>query len=230
MAFNEKNLLPEYRLNVGKPGSSYTFSIAERIGLSKELIDRAKELVDENHFTLDKLLNRTEQDLRQLEARDKDLQKLIKENEVLKKSMQQQIDKEKHLQQVELLKHQNQVAQEKLVYVKDMERKLKQIVLDWRRADADQDKKQLMKNMHALLFNQKEKQVTEKKQKKLDARFVALTDEPTIGAMVLMKQNNKVGVLAAIRGKKAIVNLGAMPLQVNLEDLVVVREKIQEQQ
>jgi DNA mismatch repair protein MutS2 len=230
MAFNEKNLLPEYRLNVGKPGSSYTFSIAERIGLSKDLIDRAKELVDENHFTLDKLLNRTEQDLRQLEARDKDLQKLIKENEVLKKSMQQQIDKEKHLQQVELLKHQNQVAQEKLVYVKDMERKLKQIVLDWRRADADQDKKQLMKNMHALLFNQKEKQVTEKKQKKLDARFVALTDEPKIGAMVLMKQNNKVGVLAAIRGKKAIVNLGAMPLQVNLEDLVVVREKIQEQQ
>jgi DNA mismatch repair protein MutS2 len=225
-----KNLLPEYRLNVGKPGSSYTFAIAERIGLSKELIDRAKELVDENHFTLDKLLNRTEQDLRQLEARDKDLQKLIKENEALKKSMQQQIDKEKHQQQVELLKHQNQVAQEKLVYVNDMERKLKQIVLDWRRADADQDKKQLMKNMHALLFNQKEKQVTEKKQKKLDARFVALTDEPTIGAMVLMKQNNKVGVLAAIRGKKAIVNLGAMPLQVNLEDLVVVREKIQEQQ
>jgi DNA mismatch repair protein MutS2 len=111
-----------------------------------------------------------------------------------------------------------------------MERKLKQIVLDWRRADADQDKKQLMKNMHALLFNQKEKQVTEKKQKKLDARFIALTDEPTIGAMVLMKQNNKVGVLAAIRGKKAIVNLGAMPLQVNLEDLVVVREKVQEQQ
>jgi len=230
MAFNEKNLLPEYRLNVGKPGSSYTFSIAERIGLSKELIDRAKELVDENHFTLDKLLNRTEQDLRQLEARDKDLQKLIKENEALKKSMQQQIDKEKHQQQVELLKHQNQVAQEKLVYVKDMERKLKQIVLDWRRADADQDKKQLMKNMHALLFNQKEKQVTEKKQKKLDARFVALSDEPTIGAMVLMKQNNKIGILAAIRGKKAIVNLGAMPLQVNLEDLVVVREKIQEQQ
>ena len=229
MAFNEKNLLPEYRLNIGKPGSSYTFSIAERIGLSKELINRAKELVDENHFTLDKLLNRTEQDLRQLESRDKELQKLIRENEALKKSMLQQIDKEKHQQQVELLKYQNQVAQEKIVYVKDMERKLKQIVLDWRRADADQDKKQLMKNMHALLFNQKEKQVTEKKQKKLDSRYVALEDEPVVGALVLMKQNNKVGVLAEIRGKKAIVNLGSMPLQVNLEDLVAVREKVQPQ-
>ncbi len=225
MAFNEKNLLPEYKLNIGKPGSSYTFSIAERIGLPKELISRAKELVDENHFTLDKLLNRTEQDLRQLESREKDLQKLIRENETLKKTLHQQIDREKHRQQVELLKHQNLIAQEKLVYVKDMERKLKQIVLDWRRADGDDDKKQLMKHLHALLFNQKEKQVTEKKQKKLDSRYTALPDEPTIGALVLMKQNNKVGLLAEIRGKKAIVNLGAMPLQVNLEDLMVVKEK-----
>jgi DNA mismatch repair protein MutS2 len=40
-----------------------------------------------------------------------------------------------------------------------------------------------------------------------------------------MKQNNKVGVLAEIRGKKAIVNLGAMPLQVNFADLTTVVEK-----
>ena len=33
MAFDEKNLRPLYKLIVGKPGSSYTFSIAERIGL-----------------------------------------------------------------------------------------------------------------------------------------------------------------------------------------------------
>ena len=63
MAFDEKNLLPLYKLIVGKPGSSYTFAIAERIGLDKRLIDRARQLVDEDHFKLDKLLNRTEQDL-----------------------------------------------------------------------------------------------------------------------------------------------------------------------
>ncbi|MBC8033750.1 MAG: DNA mismatch repair protein MutS, partial [Chitinophagaceae bacterium] len=40
MAFDEKNLLPMYKLIVGKPGSSYTFSIAERIGLDKNLIAR----------------------------------------------------------------------------------------------------------------------------------------------------------------------------------------------
>jgi DNA mismatch repair protein MutS2 len=225
MAFDEKSLLPMYKLNIGKPGSSYTFAIAERIGLSKDLIDRAKELVDENHFTLDKLLNRTEQDLRKLENREKELQKLVKENEGLKKTLTQQIDRERHAQQVELLKHQNKVSEEKLVYLKDMERKLKQIVNDWRRFTTEQDKKMLMKNLHALLFDQKEKQVKEKVKTKLDSKYREIGGVPKVGDLVLMKQNSKVGTLAEIRGKKAIVNLGAMPLQVNFADLTVVMEK-----
>ena len=126
---------------------------------------------------------------------------------------------------MELLKQQNLISQEKLVYLKDMERKLKQVVFDWRRAESDQDKKQLMKNLHALLFSQKEKQVTEKKKKKLDSRYEALESLPVVGGLVLMKQNNKIGTLAEIRGKKAIVNLGALPLQVNWDDLVAVKEK-----
>ena len=225
MAFDEKSLLPMYKLNVGKPGSSYTFAIAERIGLSKDLIDRAKQLVDENHFTLDKLLNRTEQDLRKLENREKELQKLVKENETLKKTLTQQIDRERHAQQVEILKYQNKVTEEKLVYLKDMERKLKQTVNDWRRATTEKDKQMLMKNLHALLFNQKEKQVKEKVKTKLDSKYREIGGEPKLGDLVLMKQNNKVGLLAEIRGKKAIVNLGAMPLQVNFADLTVVVEK-----
>ncbi|MCH5597879.1 DNA mismatch repair protein MutS [Niabella ginsengisoli] len=36
MAFDEKKLQPQYQLIIGKPGSSYTFSIAERIGLEKD--------------------------------------------------------------------------------------------------------------------------------------------------------------------------------------------------
>ncbi len=66
MAFDEENLQPLYKLITGKPGSSYTFSIAERIGLAQTLINRARKLVDEDHFRLDKLLNRTEQDLQHL--------------------------------------------------------------------------------------------------------------------------------------------------------------------
>ena len=67
MAFDEEKLQPLYRLIVGKPGSSYTFSIAERIGLPKQLIGRARQLVEQDHFRLDKLLNRTEQTQQQLD-------------------------------------------------------------------------------------------------------------------------------------------------------------------
>jgi DNA mismatch repair protein MutS2 len=225
MAFDEKSLMPLYQLNVGKPGSSYTFSIAERIGLSPQLIDRARQLVDEGHFSLDKLLNKTEQDLRKIEMKEKDLQRLLKENEVLKKTLNSQIEKERHAQQIELLKNQNVVSLEKLSYLKDMERKLKQIVFDWRRSEQEDDKKMLMKNMQALLFTQKDKQVREKVKKKLDSKYIEVDRDPVVGDLVLMQQNNKVGILSDIRGKKAIVNLGAMPLQVVYTDLTTVMEK-----
>ena len=52
-----------YKLIIGKPGSSYTFSIAERIGLDQRTDPTRADLVEEDHFRLDKLLNRTEQDL-----------------------------------------------------------------------------------------------------------------------------------------------------------------------
>jgi DNA mismatch repair protein MutS2 len=225
MAFDEKSLLPLYQLNIGKPGSSYTFSIAERIGLSPQLIQRARDLVEESHFSLDKLLNKTEQDLRKIELKEKELQKLLKDNELLKKNLTIQIEKEKHTQQVELLKQQNMISQDKHVYLKDMERKLKQIVFDWRRSEKEDDKKALMKNMQALLFTQKDKQVKEKAKKKLDAKYIAIESDPVVGDLVLMQQNNKIGILADIRGKKAVVNLGAMPLQVNYSDLTTVKEK-----
>lgn len=225
MAFDEKKLLPLYKLNIGKPGSSYTFSIAERIGLDPKLIARARELVDENHFTLDKLLNRTEQDLRKIEQREKELQKLLKENDVLRKEMIKVMDREKHHQEVELLKQQNRINDERMVYLKDMERKLKQVVFDWRRAQDQEDKRELMKQLHALLFVQKEKQVTEKVKKKLDARFEEIGRPAMAGDKVLMRQNSKVGILSEVRGKKAIVQFGAIPITVEYKDLVAVREK-----
>ncbi len=226
MAFDEKNLLPLYQLNIGKPGSSYTFSIAERIGLNPDLINRARQLVNENHFSLDKLLNRTEQDLRKIEQREKELQKLLKENELLKKEMTRQLDTEKHRQQVELLKQQNRITEERIVYLKDMERKLRQLVFDWRRAESDSEKREVMRQMQVLLFKQKEKQVNEKVRKKLDARYIELDDEPREGQKVLMKQNNQVGMLTEIRGKKAIVQLGVVPITVDLKDLIAVQERV----
>jgi DNA mismatch repair protein MutS2 len=225
MSFDEQHLLPLYTLSIGKPGSSYTFSIAERIGLEPRLIKRARQLVDEDHFRLDKLLNQTEQDLRKISEREAELKKLLKENERLRREMEQVMDREKHLQQVELLKQQNRITEDRIAWLKDTERKIKQAVFDWRRAETDEEKAAMMRQLHALLFRQKEQQVREKKRKKLDARYEMAEGAAMPGDKVLMKQNNQVGTLVEIRGRKAIVQLGSIPLTVEYADLDRVREK-----
>ena len=224
MQFDEVNLQPLYKLIVGKPGSSYTFAIAERIGLSPKLIDRARHLVEEDHFKLDKLLNRTEQDLQHLDKEKKQLNRLMKENEKLKKEMEHVLEKEKHQQQVELLKHQNKVAEERIAYLKDMERKLKQIVLDWKKSE---NKNEVVKNLQNLLFKQKETIVVNKLAKKVDLKYKELPVNIEVGSLVKSKKDYQVGEVKEIRGKRAIVQIGVLPMNVDLADLIVV-EKIEE--
>ena len=222
MAFDEKNLMPLYKLNIGKPGSSYTFSIAERIGLNRDLIDRARRMVHEEHFRLDKLLNRTEQDLHDLEIKEKELHQLVQENEKLKKEMKHTMDREKHDQQVELLKHQNKISEEKLAYLKEMERKLKQMVIDWRK---EEDKNKVIKNISALLFNKNEKKAAGKIKKQVESKFIELPGEIKVGEKVKMKKNHQVGQVIEMRGKKAVVKIGLLPIHVDIKDLVLVKSK-----
>jgi DNA mismatch repair protein MutS2 len=222
MAFDEKSLLPLYQLVVGKPGSSYTFSIAERIGLDKNLIKRARALVDEDQFLLDKLLNRTEQDLRRIEQKEKELQQALRENEKLKKEMQAVMDKERHRQQVEILKQQNRITEERIAWLRDMERKLKQMILEWKK---EEDKKKVIRQMEALLFRRGEQKATGKMQKKIESKYDEVGGEVKVGDKVKMKRNHQVGEVMELRGKRAVVKIGLLPMQVSLTDLVVVKEK-----
>jgi len=222
MAFDENKLQPQYKLLVGKPGSSYTFSIAERIGMDKGLIHRARQLVDEDQFRLDKLLNRTEQDLRDLEKREKELQQMVKENEKLKKEMQQVLDREKHSQQVELLREQNRITDERISYLKDMERKLKQMQIEWRK---EENKDKVIREMEGLLFKKNEQKVASRMQKKIDSKYREVGGEIKTGDTVMMKKNHQVGQVMELRGKKAVVKVGMLPMQVEVKDLVVVKEK-----
>ena len=97
-------------------------------------------------------MNRTEQDLQKIDIEKKELQHLLKENERLKKEMNLALNKEKHQQEIEKLQHQNKIAEEKFTYLKDMERRLKAMVIEWRKTE---DKANVIKMIHALLFNQK---------------------------------------------------------------------------
>ena len=171
---------------------------------------------------MDKLLNRTEQDLQHIDKEKDQLKILLKENEALKKEMQLVLHKEQHQQEMEKLKLQNNIAADKIIYLKDMERRLKAMVMEWRKTE---DKDKVVKMIHALLFQQKEKITTERQQKKLNEKFEETGGEITIGVKVKMKQNRQVGIVKEIKGKKAVLQVGVMPITVALKDLVLVKDK-----
>jgi DNA mismatch repair protein MutS2 len=208
---------------VGKPGSSYTFAIAERIGLPKNLINRARKLVDTHHFELDKLLNRTEQDLQLVQKERRDLHKQLKENEHLQKELSKTLDKEKHLQQVQVLKEQNRVTEDKFAYNKDMERQLKQIALDWKKSEK---KEEVMKNLFNLLFKKNDAIVINKLAKKVDKNFKETNAPIVVGATVKLKKNYQVGEVLELKGKRAIVKVGQLPMNIDLVDLMVVEKVV----
>jgi DNA mismatch repair protein MutS2 len=79
LEFDIKTLRPTYRLTIGLPGRSNALLIAQRLGLSQQIIDSAREEINPENLRADKLLddirkerNRTARERQKLEkARDK---------------------------------------------------------------------------------------------------------------------------------------------------------------
>ena len=136
--------------------------------------------------------------------------------------MEQVMNKERHQQQVELLRQQNKITEDRIAYLKDMDRKLKQIIIEWRKAE---DKNKVVKEIQNLLFKKDENKVVNKLQKKVDSKYNEVGGEINVGDKVKMKKNHQVGEVLEIRGRRAIVKIGLLPMQVEIKDLVVVTEK-----
>ncbi|WP_420831819.1 endonuclease MutS2 [Polluticoccus soli] len=222
MAFDEEHLEPLYQLTVGKPGSSYTFAIAQRSGLAPKIIERARQITDRGHFKLDKMLHQTEQQSQKLKEKEKEVDRLLKENERLKQNYEELTDKEKLKQHYNTLKLQNQIKKEELDYLRDMERKFKQIIHDWKKAENKQD---VIKAAENVLFRKKQIQANAAMAQKADKNYEVVGSEPQVGDLVRNKINHQVGTLKEVRDKRGIVNIGKMPFNVNLEEWIVVRKK-----
>jgi DNA mismatch repair protein MutS2 len=133
------------------------------------------------------------------------------------------LNKEKHVQQVELLKQQNKISEDRIVYLKDMERKLRQIVLDWKKST---NKNEVIQHLQDLLFKKKEQIVINKLAKKVDNKFKELVTPIEVGSLVKLKKNYQIGEVKEIRGKRAIVQIGSIPINVEIVDLVTVEKLV----
>jgi len=79
--------------------------------------------------------------------------------------------------------------------------------------------------MGALLFNKQDQKVKNKMQKKIDTRYEEVKGEIKPGDKVKMKRNQQVGEVLELRGKRAVVKIGLLPMQIDISDLVIVKEK-----
>ncbi len=84
MEFNSKTFTPEYILNTGTPGSSYTFEVAQRVGIHHHLINRARQKLDARTVAVDKLLVAVQTEKNALAAAREQLHAKLEELNALK--------------------------------------------------------------------------------------------------------------------------------------------------
>ncbi len=219
MVFDEEKLKPLFKFIMGKPGSSFTFSIAERVGIEPELIDQAKSLVKDEHYQLEHLLRETERRMHELIAKEEELakleQKYLKETERFKSLS----DREEFQRQEKMQRLQNEIKQEEIQEYKQLERKLKQLIQDWKKSE---DKEQVMKNADKLLSDQKIKRSNKALESKIDKKYRRTNKKVEKGATVLNTQNSQVGTVMDIENNMARVKIGNLPFSMDLDKLVTV--------
>ena len=80
--FNSETLQPTYKLLIGIPGASNAFAISQRLGLEKNIIDRAKNFITADHANFEKVLSELENE--RIIYRQKNLEISARQNEIEK--------------------------------------------------------------------------------------------------------------------------------------------------
>lgn len=79
MRFDEKNLVPLYLLDIGKPGSSFALEIAQKTGLPKSALEEAQQLVGKELMGFESLVRNLEKEKNELTEKVRSLEKQERE-------------------------------------------------------------------------------------------------------------------------------------------------------
>lgn len=82
--FDVATLRPTYRLLIGKPGRSNAFEIAIRLGLSPELVDKAREFLTTEQIQVEELMNNLERLQQEAEQEREESRRLRQEAELIR--------------------------------------------------------------------------------------------------------------------------------------------------
>ena len=104
--FDVEKLQPTYKLLIGIPGKSNAFAICKRLGLKKEILDKATEFMNKDDISIEELMKSIYDDKIKIEKEKENILKNSNQIELLRKSLEQEQNshKEKQLELVEKAK------------------------------------------------------------------------------------------------------------------------------
>jgi DNA mismatch repair protein MutS2 len=209
MEFDQESLCPTYRFREGVPGSSYAFELAERLGVSHSLLQRARAHVGSEKTRLESLLLELE---RQSQEQQRQILETLKEKDRLTSLVLSFEQKTLHLK-LELGTIRKKAIEEAKEIVQQAHKKVERSVKEIRESGAE---KEIVRSSRQVL-----KQLGEDLQKIIVEEQPHAEDRETIekGDIVRIRDGHEQGEVIEIQGKYAVILCRDTRVRITLSDL-----------
>ncbi|QJW91238.1 endonuclease MutS2 [Spirosoma taeanense] len=223
MRFDGEHLEPLYQLEIGRPGSSFAFEIARKIGLPKGVIDRAKEKLGNQQVNFEKLLK--ELDIEKRVFSEKNLEISINQRKLAQQlaeytALKTRLDNEQK-------KIVNDAKQKAKALVHEANQRIENTIREIKENKAEREAtKQVRQELEQ--FEQKElkpEAIVIEKPKPTEEEFEADGGAITVGSYVRIEGQNAIGEVLSLRGKDAEIRIGDLKSTLKLNRLEKVSRK-----
>ena len=220
--FDVESLQPTYRLLIGVPGKSNAFAISSKLGLPKEIIDKANSLVDEDARSFEDVVTGLEQTRKELEAEQQKAEFYREEIERQKRKLEEKnerIDKAKD----KILRRANEEANEILQNAKNIADESIRKYNKWMEGGAIKDMEKQRSSIREELRMKVEMLDSGKKKR----RNTNAPDKLSIGDLVMVHSLGVKGTVSTLPNNKGklFVQMGILRSEVDIKDLELLEEE-----
>lgn len=223
MQFDVTTLSPAYQLDIGKPGSSFAFEIAQKTGLPQEIILNARKKAGSQKVNFDDLLRELEAEKKSLslknqlvKAKEKKLNEVTDEYANLKAYLDQ--EKKRII---------NQARQEAQNILKETNQRIESTIREIRESQAEKQKtKQLRQKLESLKEELKPEPVEEKPAEVAESNEVKVENGIiALGDLVRIKGQSAIGEVMSMKGKDVEILIGDLKSNVKLNRLEKISKR-----
>lgn len=222
--FDVESLQPTYRLLIGVPGKSNAFAISSKLGISDEIIEKAKSLVDEDSKSFEDVVTGLESTRKELEQERAKAAAYREEIERQKKKLaekNERIDKAKE----KILRRANEEANEILQKAKDMADDSIRKYNKW--MDGSKGNVSDMERQRSAIREQLKKTGEKLATKQKGNHPKTAPGKLSIGDLVMVHSMGVKGTVMSLPNTKGkcFVQMGIMRSEVNADDLELLEEE-----